>query len=335
MDKDIGNVSHFDEEDLRFATPVNVADYRAERLKCKVIVDLCSGIGIQSGAFAKTCEKVFGFEIDKRKVIYSQENFKTFNNLKFFRGDVLSKEVIKQIEKIEPDIIFCDPERLATEKERNIDSIKPNLKRLIEIYSKICPNLCIEIPPQIDINKLNELGESEKEYLSLNNKLNRLDLYFGELKEAEVSVVDVNTGERIEKEKNIKKPRKTNRIFTYLYEASTAIEKAGVENELAKELNAIIIKDFLKGKLLLTSEELSLDLNSFYKSYEIFYSTFRINDINRILKQKGFGKVLLKYSINPKNYWKERNNLERGLRGDKEAVIFNINGKYIVCREVG
>lgn len=330
--KFVGGKRYFNLDDLRFTTPKIVSDYRAQRLSCKKIVDLCSGIGIQSGSFAKTCKNVLGIEIDTRKVKYSSENFKDSENLKFICGDVLNKEIIEKVREFEPDIIFCDPERLPQEKERNLESIKPNMKRLIEIYSKICPNLCIEIPPQINIDKLKEF-DCEKEYLSLNNKLNRLDLYFGELKESEVSVVDVISGDRIEKNDSIKKPRKANKVFAYLYEVSPAIEKAGVENEFAKELGLLILKGS-EGKLLMTSEELSEDFKGFYKSYQAFYITPNFNDINRILKKDGFGKVVLKYSINPKDYWRERNTLERGLRGDIECVVFNIEGRYVLCREL-
>jgi hypothetical protein len=42
-------------EDKRFATPKNPALYRAERLACNTIIDLCSGLGFQSFAFAQTC----------------------------------------------------------------------------------------------------------------------------------------------------------------------------------------------------------------------------------------------------------------------------------------
>ena len=337
MDKDIGNASHFSEEDLRFATPLNVADYRAERLKCKVIIELCSGIGIQSGAFAKTCRKVFGFEIDERKVGYSQENFKEFDNLKFFQGDVLSKEVVKQVKEICPDIIFCDPERLAAEKERNLNSIKPSIKRLIEIYSKITPNICIEVPPQIDLMKLSELGEFEAEYLSLSNKLNRLNLYFGDLKSSEISVTDVISRVRIEKDKGIRKPRKSNRIFRYLYEASSAIEKAGLENEFADELGALVLKGCEKGKLLLTSDKMyDGKLKTLCNIYELMSVAGKLEDVARILKEKGFGKVVIKYSVSPKEYWKERNRIENNLIGnkEKEAVLFSVEGKYVICRKV-
>lgn len=346
MKKDIGNVKYFSEDDLRFATPVDVADFRARRLKCRVIVDLCSGIGIQSGAFAKTCKEVYGFEIDARKVEFAKKNFEGIENLKFEVGNVLDKEVIEKIRIIKPDIIFCDPERLAQEKERNLESIRPDVFKLIEIYSKITRNICIEIPPQIDMDKLDKLGDSEKEYLSVTNKLNRLDLYFGDLKKSEVSVVDVN-GEKIERrissfldKENSKsavktiKNFKTSKISRYVYEISTAIAKAGLEDEFANKISGNIIEGCEKNKILISSDKLDNKFRSLCKSFEVIGTGNNYIQVMDILKKFKIGKVVIKYSVDPKDYWKERNRYERQLRGNMEAVLFCINGRYIICEEV-
>jgi len=46
------------ETDLRFATSSVIAKYRADKLRCNSIIDACSGIGLQTIFFAKTCKKV-------------------------------------------------------------------------------------------------------------------------------------------------------------------------------------------------------------------------------------------------------------------------------------
>jgi len=331
MVKDIGNAKHFEEEDLRFATPVNVAKYRADRLKCKKIVDLCSGIGIQAGAFAKTCGSVLAIEIDKRKVDYSEKNFGNVSNLKFVCGDVMDEKIIDEVRKFKPDIIFCDPERLPSEKERNLDSIKPDLKKLIKVYSEICKNICIEIPPRIELSKLNELGIFEAEYLSMDNKLNRLDIYFGDLKKDDRSVADV-FGTRLVDNKN-KKAKHTNRVNNYIYELSEAVIKAGLINELACLVCADILEGCEKNRVLLTSKEPQLELECLAKPYIVIGIVERFDEVNSFLKRNRFGKVVIKYSILPEDYWKERNKLENGLRGNREGVVFKIDGKYVVCEE--
>ena len=59
-------------------------------------------------------------------------------------------------------------------------------------------DVCIELPPQIkDIP-----FDCEIEYLSVNHELNRLNLYFGELKKCKLSAVIAETGERLEGGRN-------------------------------------------------------------------------------------------------------------------------------------
>ncbi|VVB78934.1 RNA cap guanine-N2 methyltransferase [uncultured archaeon] len=330
-EKNIGNVKHFSKEDLRFATPAQVAKYRARRLKCKVIVDLCSGIGIQSGAFAKTCKEVYSFEIDERKVEYAKKNF-DIKNLKFEVGDILEPSVVEKVRKICPDVIFCDPERLPEEKERNLNSIKPDLKKLLEVYSKITPNICLEVPPRIDLDKLKELGSFEAEYLSKDNKLNRLDLYFGNLKKDRISVVDVFSEIRIVDNKN-RKSRIVKRPINYIYEVSEAIIRAGLINELATLVCAEVLEGTEKNKVLFTSKNPSLEFGCLARPYEIIDLCKNNFELNTLLKRNRFGKVVIKYSIDPKDYWKERNQLEKGLIGEREAVVFMFNQDYLVCEE--
>ncbi len=328
-------LDYFNLEDLRFSTPKDIADYRAKRLKCQKIVDLCSGIGSQSISFIKTCKNVLAVEIDSRKVKYAEMNDKS-KRIKFIQGNILSENIIKEIKEFKPDAIFCDPERLESEKERNLDSIKPSIKQLIEIYSKITPNLCIELPPQIDLDKLKELGNFEAEYLSYNNKLNRLNIYFGSLKRSEISVVDIS-GARIEKSQA--NAKNANFPSTYLYEVSTAISKAGLENEFANKINADILGED-KTKLLLTSDKLSesSEAKNLSKIYKVLGYSFNFEEIIKILKKNNIGKVVIKKKIPPEDYWKERKKYESSLRGKKQACLFSFRANKkdieIVAEEI-
>lgn len=319
------NAKYFNLEDLQFSTPSDIADYRAKRLKCDVIVDLCSGIGIQSSAFSKHCKEVFAVEIDKRKVAYSKNNF-PIKNIHFIEGDVLSERIIISMRSENPDIIFCDPERAESESERNLESIIPNIKKLVEIYSKITLNICLELPPQIDLNKLKELGhEFEAEYMSFNNKLNRLNVYFGNLKKTDISVVDVS-GARIEKQSKVKANVSAHKPLDYLYEASTAILRAGLEKEFADKINAQILS-VDKTKLLLTSGKLpnTNEAKALSKIYKVLGYGTDFDEIIKILKSHKIGKVILKTKVSPEEYWNERKKYEKNLSGDKEAHLFSVS----------
>jgi 16S rRNA G966 N2-methylase RsmD len=337
--KNIGNLCYFNEEDLRFSTPEIIADYRAKKLKCKKIVDLCSGIGSQTIAFSKYCDSVLAIELDERKVRYSEENFIAFENIRLIAGDVLNPEIIEQVKKFKPDILFCDPERLSTEEERNIYSIKPDIKKLLLVYSKITHNICLEMPPQIDINKLKELGDFEVEYLSFNKKLNRLNLCFGNLKKSNVSVVDVISGIRLEKRLEKLKVEKSSFPLKYVYELGSAVIKSGLENEFILKTRSKILEGFDRNKLLLTSSnEYKGELLELCNFYEFLDTASNFEVLRTKLNSNNIKKVVIKYSINPKEYWRERNKIEKGLKGKNQAVLFQRDNKdkreWIICKEI-
>ncbi len=319
MEKNIG-VKYFEKEDARFATPKEIAEFRAKKLKCGRIVDLCCGIGAQTAEFSKTCKEVLGIELNKRKAELARQNCEA-PNTKIIRGDVLSFDIIKQVKEFNPDIIFCDTERPESEKERNIENIKPNLKKLINSYSKICPNICIEIPPQIVFEKLSPLGNFEAEYLSYKNKLNRLELNFGDLIESEKSAIDVS-GVKLKKEEA--KISKTKKAGNYLYEVSGAVIKSELEPELARKLNAKILSKE-NTRVLLTSEKLAENeyVSAFTNVYSILGVSSSEKEIKGILEKNNIGKVVLKKKVTPEEYWNERKKYEAGLKGEKEVSLFS------------
>ena len=140
-------------------------------------------------------QKVIAIEVDKRKHEYAKQNAKILGikNIEFINNDALKLEKIPKA-----DIIFCETEREAEEKERKIENIKPDIKKLLKKYEKTTKDVCIELPPQIkDIP-----FDCEIEYLSVNHELNRLNLYFGELKKCKLSAVIAETGERLEGGRN-------------------------------------------------------------------------------------------------------------------------------------
>jgi len=310
--KGIPDNLYLNTEDLRFATPKIVADYRAKRLKCNVIADLGCSAGIQAIAFAKQCNKVFAVEIDERKLRYAIENAKILNvhNIEFILGDVLDEKIINKIKNA--DVFFCDPSRLPEETERRIETISPNPKILLQRYDK---NIAIEFPPQI--NKID--FDCEREYISINGHLNRLTLYFGNLKKADVSVVSLPSSERMENDgtKEFFVETKKNLPLEYIYEVDSAIVKAGMFWQLAKLTKTIPFKIGI-----LTSDKLIKNAffrNSF-KVLDVVHHDF--DSIVHSLEKHGIGNVVIRYKILPQDYWNERTKYEKHLKGKKTAHLF-------------
>jgi len=299
-------------DDVRFSTPELVADYRAERLKCDTIVDIGAGYGFQSFAFAKKCKKVYSIELNEQVCARAKENLAKLENVEVICGDALDPKVIEKIKKA--DIVFCDPERLPSEKERTMATIKPFLPDVVEKYSHLTNNFCFELPPHIrDIP-----FDCEKEYLSLFGKLNRLDIYVGDLKNCERSAI-LLPGEHFlrGKRKPVEGP-----LQKYLYEIDPAVLLAGLEGE---------IKGVKKtSNKYATADE---EVESPYLPQK--YAVLRVcsgHELKRVLRDMFCGKVIIRYPIDPQDYWKERNELEKGLSGKRVLHLFRLNEGFVVAK---
>lgn len=309
-------------EFLRFATPEQVADYRAKRLKCNTLVELGAGIGGQTIAFSKTCKKVIAVEIDKTKTNILLQNVKKLRlkNVEVINGDALNKSVIQKISKESPDIIFFDTER-PEQTERTLAEINPPINKILEEYSKLTTKIAIEIPPFTkDIESLKKENDFEQEFISLNNQLNRLTLYFDGLKTCNKSVVSLPSGERITNSERKLKGKEifSAKNFMYLYSIDPAIILADLTEELLDKFKLNLLK--LNKPVFLSNE---LIKSKFLTSYKIIgIPENKFEKIVKSLKKARAGKVLLRYNIDPKDYWEVRKKYEREITGRKEASLF-------------
>ncbi|MEM2956537.1 MAG: class I SAM-dependent methyltransferase [Candidatus Pacearchaeota archaeon] len=316
---------------VRFATPADVARYRAERLKCNTIVDLGAGIGGQTIAFAETCKKVIAVEIHPEQIEILKKNIEILGikNVEIIIGNALDEIVIKKIKAMKPDIVFCDTER-AEKGKRSIDELKPDIWKLIEEYSKITEKIAIEIPPFIsDLNRLKE--EYEKEFISLNGKLNRLTIYLRKLKKCEKSAVSLPSKSRIEN-KNAKKIEITTSAvgFNYLYTIDPSIFMAELLNELGERSKVKLIEMDKKGYFL-SKEKIDSPFMQPYKILDVCDNNF--DEIIKSLKKLNAKSVVIRYSVLPAEYWKERKKYEERLDGNKKVHLF-INKEAIICESL-
>src|SRR3989304_5707985 len=121
-------------EGLQLSTPEVVAKYIARRLKTEIIADLGCGIGGQVIFFARECRKVYAVERDPEKLEYARENCRLYDvdNVEFILGDALSPQIKAQVS--DAHIIFSDPARPLSEKERTLDNLEPPITDIIKIY---------------------------------------------------------------------------------------------------------------------------------------------------------------------------------------------------------
>ena len=312
--------------DLRFATSEEIADYRAKRLKCDTIVDLCSGIGSQSIAFSKQCKKVYSIEIDPRKIEYAKKNAALYGikNIEFVCADVLDFDLKKA------DIIFCDPERLPAETERKLENIKI-VSDIIKKYSKITKNICIEVPPQISPDKID--FDCGKEYISVEGELNRLNLYFGDLKKNDISVVSLPSYERLVSSDKAPKVKDKKENLKYIYDVDKAVLKSGLINELVSTLGAeAFVFNRLKKNLFLTSSKKIS--NPFLQRFEVVKSMIYFEEkIIETLRDLNAKEVVLRGNISEGSYWGLRKSFENKLNGQERFHLFIFGNDVLICRK--
>ncbi len=321
-------------EGLQLATPEIVARYIAKRLKTNIIADLGCGIGGQVIFFAKECKKVYAVERNPEKLEYAKENCRLYNvqNVKFILGDALSENVKAQVS--DADIVFSDPARPMSEKERTLTNLEPPITEILKTYSDVTPDLAFHAPPQMPPARITL--DCEREYLSLNGQLNRLTLYFGSLKRCERSAVVLPGGTKLCS--SGAPPIETGTLCEYVYEPEPSVVKAGLLNELVQAVKEsgddIFFYKSDEKRTLLTSS--ALIVSPFIKdTYRVSGKTERdIVKMKEILKSEKAGKVVLRFDIEPEKYWELRNELEEGLGGNRTLHVFGFGDEVVVGEKV-
>ncbi len=319
-------------EGMQLATPEIVAKYIAKRLKTGVIADLGCGIGGQVIFFAKECKKVYAVERNPEKLEYAKKNCELYDvkNVEFILGDALSESTKQEIKDAE--IIFSDPARPLSEKERTLENLEPSITEILKLYSDATTELAFHAPPQIPPERIDL--DCEREYLSLNGQLNRLTLYFGALKQCERSAVVLPVGSRLSS--SDAPAIKTGSLGAYVYEPEPSVIKAGLFNELAQTISVDGIL-FYKGderRTLLTSSELIV--SPFFKdTYRFLRKTdWDIHGLKKLLKAEKSGKVVLRFDIEPEKYWDVRKKLEEGLTGSRTLHLFGFGDDILLCEKI-
>ena len=309
-------------EFIRFATPRDVSLYRAERLGAKTIVEIGAGIGGQTVAFAKNSKRVIAVELDKIRANILASNLKKLNikNVEVINGDALNKSIINKIKKAEPSVIFVDTER-PEQSDRTLAFINPPIQKILEAYLPLTKKIAIEIPPFTQgLETIKKEHDFEEEFISLDNQLNRLTLYFNELKKCDISAIALPSREKIIiSDQHIQsKKEKSARGYNYLNIIDPTIVIAFLMDELAVKFDSPVLN--LNKPVLLSNKELTSHFLTKFKIIKICE-----NDPNQILKTMnslGIGKVTLRYNLEPNEYWKVRNYYEKKLTGKREISLF-------------
>ena len=308
-----------DKESMRIATPELVASYRAKKLKCDSLAEIGAGIGGQTLSFAKECKKVIAVEIDEKKAEFLKTNLE---ENKITNVEIIIGDAIENANKLsDSQVIFCDPSRPHEEKVRSIETVSPSPNELLKNF----PNktLAIELPPQISPEKLD--FKAQKEYLSVNYRLNRLTLYFSPKFKESVTVVSLPSGESLSSDMSSIE-LKQEKLGNYIYELDTGIEKAGLQGQLAKKFPVFLYK---KSKYTILTSDTKVS-SAFLKCFHVLAWAETLKEAKDKLRLLKAGKAILHGRIPPDEYWVQRNQLENGLAGKRNLHVFYSEEGYII-----
>jgi trimethylguanosine synthase len=92
--------------------PWMLAEEIASSIQGKNIVDICSGVGAISIAFAQAGKSVTAVEIDKERVEMARHNLKLYgvsNKVQLIAADISSKDTLSRLAQQKTDTVWIDP----------------------------------------------------------------------------------------------------------------------------------------------------------------------------------------------------------------------------------
>lgn len=313
-----------DKEGYESATPEIVADYRASRLKCRTALDCCCGIGGDTIALAKHCEKVVSVDKSAERIAMARRNAALYGlkNVRFINSDIFKCD----LKAIGADIAFADPQRRRDgERVNSPQDTEPSITKLIPVLSKHFDGFCIEAPSTAEMRY-----DCEREYVSWDSRKGKreciLSLYFGSLNKCGISSVVLPSMERIEVSEPCTEEMGAEAPMSYLYEPKVCIERAGIRKDLAKKMGCTLYGPFL-------ASDSAIDSSFFENSFKFL----TICDKNRLTEElNGFdvGKIVLRAKLQPDEHERMKKGIEEKLSGTKKLHVFSHGENFLVCESL-
>ncbi len=306
-----------------FSTPEIVGDYRAGRIKQQKVIDVGSGSGMQAISFSKFADMVTGFEINSERYEMSIMNSEVSmrNNIKFVWGDY--SRIIYNIEVDSDTAIFSDPLRSKPGPDGTRNLI-PSPEIIYNALKNKTENFIFDLPPLMKKDQISVQGE--KEYISVDGKLQRLTLYTGVNAESETSAVMLPQGKRFKGKPGIPAFNSAEVPGEYIYLPDISLIYSGLL--YASVPGDLMIMGEDSRRILLTgSEEYGPDFPG-----DAYFVLCRsgFSDLEKDVKKYGGKRVFFRFEIETDSYYELKNSLEKNLHGDKDIYVFrNENGLFL------
>ena len=310
-----------------FSTPEIVGDYRAGRIKQKNVMDVGSGSGMQAISFSKFADRVTGIEINSERYEMSIMNSEVSmrNNIKFVWGDY--SRIIYNIEVGSDTAVFSDPLRIKPGPDGTRNLIPPP-EIIYRALKNKTENFIFDLPPLMKQDQITVQGE--REYISVEGKLQRLTLYTGENAESETSAVMMPQGRRFTGKPGIPDFISAEDPGEYIYLPDVSLIYSGLLYKSVPADLKILGKDSRR-TLLTGNEDYSPDFPG--ETYSVICRS-GFSDLEKDAKKYGGKRVFFRFEIETDSYYELKNSIEKNLHGETDIYVFRNDNGLILAEKI-
>lgn len=238
------------------------AQYKANLVSGKSLIDLTGGFGVDAYYFSKQVENVTYCEINPELSDIVKHNYKT---LKVSNIECVNENGIDVLKRIDQpfDWIYIDPSRRDDTKKKVflLSDCSPNIKTFEGLFLKYAKYVMIKTSPLLDIKAtLKDLiSTKELHIIAVNNEVKELLWILERDCKSEFKIKTINISKSTKQVFEFNFDYEANALvhysgpLTYLYEPNSAILKAGAFNSVGTLLD---ISKLHKHSHLYTSEVL-------------------------------------------------------------------------------
>ncbi len=272
----------FTEDALQQASHPLARKYRAGLVESDELLDLCCGIGADSLAFVASGRQVLGLDIDPARIAIARHN-----------SAVMRLNAMFQVEDIRASIptgygcIFFDPSR-RDERGRRIHHVERYQPPLSLVRDFAAREVIVKLSPGVDLRQLAAYG-GQVEFVSVARQLTEALLWLHRPSAPPKATLLTESGDYHMMYRDID-PVTVTTPKDWLIEPDPAILRAGLVQQLARDLNAAMLD---KSIAYLTAE--NPVRTPWARSWRILdWMPFQLKRLRRYLADRGVGSVTVK-----------------------------------------
>ena len=313
------------------------AEYKSKLVLGQTLIDLTGGFGVDSFYFAKSIDKVVHCEINQTLSDIVAHNYKVLNATNISTINENGIDALKRLDKAY-DWIYIDPSRRDDSQKKVflLSDCTPNVKTFQGLYLKYAKHVMIKTSPLLDIKAtINDLKNVKALHVvAVHNDVKELLWILERNYEGDVFIKTCNISKDKSQQFEFHFSEESSVSATYsepqryLYEANSAILKAGAFHTVSHQLQ---IDKLHKHSHLYTSEA----LNDFPGR------RFKIEQVLPFNK-KAFSKARIsKANITTRNFPLSVHDIRKKLKvkdGGHQYLFFTTNIKdekiIIICSKI-